>query len=424
MKSAFSGSFLRLASLPEVISSLFRFPFREDHSAKLLWLVKLRWVAVFLFFLLALPGLYFGYLSADTIAPYLGTLALLLVFNLLTQLNLEAGTASRSRLLAFQLAFDLLGLTALLYLTGGIQSPLATLFFVNAAIGGLLLPGGLPVLLLTHACILALQVRSLLQAEPDFATIGPMLILHILLFASWVVMRSLGLHLERQHEKRTSLRLLAEKQDRLRAVGALAAGFSHEFASPLNAAKLRLERLDRQASSEDTREALAALRACEDVVRQMNSSQLDPRSFQTKRVNVAKLTEDIADTWREGQDAGDVIIDAPDCGHSLLPPLNFAQTLLNLLDNARQASPTGPVRVHLARQSDFFVLRVEDEGPGFLPNVIKQLGEPFVTSKAHGTGLGLYVSQLFAQSLGGELTVQNQERGARVTIRWPAKEEV
>lgn len=53
---------------------------------------------------------------------------------------------------------------------------------------------------------------------------------------------------------------------------------------------------------------------------------------------------------------------------------------------------------------------------------LSRQGEPFVTTKENGTGLGLYVSEIFAQSLGGKLTLANTRAGAVVNLSWPLAE--
>ncbi|NJL24497.1 MAG: hypothetical protein HC902_04570 [Calothrix sp. SM1_5_4] len=68
-------------------------------------------------------------------------------------------------------------------------------------------------------------------------------------------------------------------------------------------------------------------------------------------------------------------------------------------------------------------LSVSDSGPGIPDGVLRRQGEPFVTTKPHGTGLGLYVSELFAHSLGGRLELHNPNSGgASVTLFWPRRE--
>ncbi|RYZ81246.1 MAG: ATP-binding protein [Proteobacteria bacterium] len=78
----------------------------------------------------------------------------------------------------------------------------------------------------------------------------------------------------------------------------------------------------------------------------------------------------------------------------------------------------------LRKTGETFNFCMTDHGPGFLPGILQQIGEPFVTSREQGTGLGLYVSQLFTQSLGGTLTVRNlTPSGAEVCLVWPSYRE-
>lgn len=418
-------AFSRPQRMARAFAGLFRPPFREAPSdlSKLRWLVRLRWLAIALFFSLAVPGVIYGFLDRTSLPRYVGLIGVLFVFNLITRF---AGSPRRppATLICFQLAFDLLILFLLLRLSGGFENPFVALFLLNVSLGAVLIPGmlGWPYLLLAHTLLGILQFESVL-ALPDggFAgTLTTFLVYHGLILAFWTVLRSLGLSLERQHERETRLLVAGEKSDRLRAVGALAAGFSHEFASPLNAAKLRLERLLRANDGEDAREALEAVRACEDVIRRMNSSQLDTRDFRGHAVDPAALLREIVKTWSAENPDTPLDLVAENAGRTVLPPVNFAQVALNLFDNARDARPDGAISVRLERRDGFFSLSVSDQGPGFPPVVLEKAGEPFVTTKPQGTGLGLYVSQLFAQSLGGDLRLENTGDGARVSLFWPA----
>lgn len=414
------------------LAHFFRFPAspHDAERAKLVWLIRLRWLAIAFFFVLTAPALLTGLLSHKTVPMFLGIVSVLLVFNLLTQLTVSEATAALNPLwICFQMAFDLAMLTGLLLLTGGFGNPFTPLFLLNVALGGLLIPGRLswPFLFLAHALLGFLQLHFVTEnpGAVDGRLIATFLTSHLLTFSFWVVSRSLGAHLERQFKSQAQARVLFEKQDRLRAVGALAAGFSHEFASPLNAAKIRLERAARERGSEDISEALDAVRTCEHVVRQMNASQLDSRDFNFKNVVVADLLNDVIESWREEHPEISVRLRLSDTSRGRVPPVNFAQVILNLLDNAAEAAPAKAIDVALEGSKDFFCLRIADQGPGFPTTILNRLGEPFMTSKPDGTGLGLYVSQLFCQSLGGSLEAKNRdpETGAILQLQWPKQEE-
>jgi two-component system sensor histidine kinase RegB len=263
------------------------------------------------------------------------------------------------------------------------------------------------------------------QGNVDGTLVATFIVYHLMVLGFWLVMRSLGSYLEKQSERQSQAQIALEKQDRLRSIGALAAGFSHEFASPLNVAKIRLERLKRQlGESEDAVEALQAILVCENVIHQMNSSQMDSRDFQFKTLIVSDLLRDVIESWEEDKPQVRLSLSIQEGLETSLPPVNFSQVVINLLDNAYEANPVGTIAVRLQRQEDEILLSFEDEGPGFHSSVLRQRGEPFVTTKKNGTGLGLYVSELFAQSLAGRLEVRNKStKGAVVSMSWPIKED-
>ena len=101
---------------------------------------------------------------------------------------------------------------------------------------------------------------------------------------------------------------------------------------------------------------------------------------------------------------------------------SLRQVVLNLVLNALEACSGRPgrVRVALRRDGAAAELSVEDDGPGFPPDVLARQGEPFVTTKAQGTGLGLFLSRRLVEGAGGTLQAGAAEGGgARVTVRLP-----
>ncbi|MDR0477642.1 MAG: hypothetical protein LBH14_06875 [Desulfobulbaceae bacterium] len=101
------------------------------------------------------------------------------------------------------------------------------------------------------------------------------------------------------------------------------------------------------------------------------------------------------------------------------------QVILNLVDNALDAiGHDGQVEVVTEQQGDAIAIRVEDNGPGIDPEVMKQIWDPFFTTKeqGQGTGLGLSISQNIIKTLGGEIGVAGRQGGGTVfTITLPLK---
>jgi two-component system sensor histidine kinase RegB len=417
-----------------------KFPQTEIHSenAKLIWIVRLRWAAISLFFFTAIPGYLLGSLNRTTLTFFMAIIGSLLIFNLLTQMIFIATPKKVGPLfICFQLALDLAVLATLLLMSGGFANPFTALFLLNAALGGVLIRGRFswPFVVLCHAFLISLQIQFFIEnVEMNQKVFWSYTAAsHILLFSVWLVMRSLGSYLEKHFETATLKHVQHERQDRLRAVGALAAGFSHEFASPLNAAKLRLDSLERALAKCDTslewqtnaKSTLAAaqesIRSCEFVIHSMNSSQLDVREHNSKPINAIEFVEDIVESWKEEHKEADLEVNNQLQGLISVSPINLAQVMLNLLDNSFEANPKGKIKLELKSENDWAILSVDDAGPGFSLRVLERRGEPFLTTKAQGTGLGLYVSEIFVQSLGGNLSIENKnyEKGSRVTLRWP-----
>ena len=112
---------------------------------------------------------------------------------------------------------------------------------------------------------------------------------------------------------------------------------------------------------------------------------------------------------------------------SLSDPLRLRQVIHNLVKNAQEAldgTASGRVRVAssmiLEADKRLVELQVEDDGPGFGAELLGRLFEPYVTTKAEGTGLGMAIAYRIVTDHGGFIDADNRaEGGARVRIRMP-----
>jgi signal transduction histidine kinase len=104
-----------------------------------------------------------------------------------------------------------------------------------------------------------------------------------------------------------------------------------------------------------------------------------------------------------------------------LEPDSLKQLSLNLVLNALEALPEGGfVRVVLVVADHHAEVRVEDDGPGIAPEVLRRVGEPFFTTKPQGTGLGLFLARRDVEGAGGKLRVTSKPgEGTTVSVRLP-----
>ena len=112
-----------------------------------------------------------------------------------------------------------------------------------------------------------------------------------------------------------------------------------------------------------------------------------------------------------------------------LPPViadrvQIQQVLVNLLRNAVEAMAAVPKReltLTLATRESGVEVTVDDTGPGVAPSVAANLFKPFITTKAHGMGIGLAISKSIVEAHGGTMTVEdNPDGGARFQFTLPA----
>jgi two-component system sensor histidine kinase RegB len=232
------------------------------------------------------------------------------------------------------------------------------------------------------------------------------------------------------------IRVLQDRQhqaDRLKSLGALTAGFSHQLATPMNSLKLRMERglrkLDPQENSkEEFEKAKVALDECVEVFEHMASVFSRSSQAELQTVEIGRLVSDLLKVWEKENPQTQIekmmMNETMNCR---LQVLSFSHTFFDLLNNAQEASVAGTAKIYLRlyRDHEWVYLEVTDQGAGLSEEILSRLGEPFATSKVDGNGLGLYSAAMMAQASGGEFKIYNNSslkaaaKGATAQIRLP-----
>jgi two-component system sensor histidine kinase RegB len=412
----------------ETVRSFFDPPITADpaqSTAKLAWVVRLRWVAIAAQLLSIVPAFEFKVLEPKMLPLFGAVIATLAVLNIGTWIGLRRGSKGTPGHLGVQLGADILGLSALLILTGGAWNPMVPILLVHTVLGALLLEGrlGLAFFGLLLASLVLIQTNS--HIPPGLSgglmpanILFPAQIVVALVF--WILTAWLSRTLDHfkiwfaeTEERKTRI-------DRLRAVGALAAGLSHEFATPLNTAQLRLSRLGRKHGLEDDddlRTAVEELERCGDILRHMTGSQLYPDRLSLEVVDLDALVRQVYESVASVYEDATIRFLGDGRGPKpvLVPTVAFSQALINLVDNSIESGGhEGEVEIVVQRNGTRAELSVQDRGSGWPEVVRRHLGEPFVTTKSEGIGLGLYYVHSLAEAIGAELTLADREFGGAV----------
>lgn len=223
-----------------------------------------------------------------------------------------------------------------------------------------------------------------------------------------------------------------ERNERLAAMGEMAARLAHQLRTPLSTAMLYASQLDRADLSAAERSGLgekilARLRSLERVTRDMlHFVRGEPAAEQA--VEVSALLREAAQVMEPLMAARGIRFVCEDYTtgavlHGDRRGLNAA--LLSLLENAAQATEQGgKVRIAAMANSAHVRIRVSDTGAGIPPHALPHLFEPFYSTRAEGTGLGLAIVKSVIEAHGGSIEVaSSDEDGTSFTVALPCSTE-
>jgi two-component system NtrC family sensor kinase len=214
----------------------------------------------------------------------------------------------------------------------------------------------------------------------------------------------------------------AVANERLAAIGKMAAHVTHEIRNPLSSIGLNIELLEEElAKGAVPSEARALLDAITREVERLE--HLSEEYLRVARLPSPRMeADDVAAAVRDIVTFARPEIDRAGCAVTLhvedpLPPALFdesqiRQALLNLLRNAREAMPDGgTIDVSLAAEGMSVVIDVEDRGGGIAEDIRTRVFDPFFSTKGEGTGLGLAITRQIVEAHGGSVTCDPRAGG-------------
>jgi two-component system sensor histidine kinase RegB len=342
-----------------------------------------------------------------------------------------------------QLAFDILQLSGLLYFTGGVVNPFCFLLIVPVTVAGTTLPQrhafGLTILAI--ACSLALAAFAMPLPGPPgalaFSSIYRLgcaiaLIAAIAFacgYAAWTATEGARMALA-LHVTETVL----AREQRLSALGGLAAAAAHELGTPLATITVVAKELARETKEgplhDDAWLLVEQAQRCRDILQRL-AEKPETTDALHERMSLLQIVREVlapyagkAQVRAEAVVTGPPGMTAPDLWRR--PEVLHAMTSIveNAFDFAR-----AEILVTARFDADSIALIVRDDGPGFNPDVLATLGEPYVTSRpgaegsrtGHvGMGLGFFIAKTLLERSGAKVEFANaRSGGAIVTVRWP-----
>jgi len=359
-----------------------------------------------------------------------------------SNLWLSARSGRTVRLTDYQaalfLGFDLLQVSALIYLTGGLTNPFAVLIAVPVTVAATILSRRTTVALTVMSLFCTTFLAFYFLPLPWHGTFSALPLTYVVgLWASLAVLIlfTAGYVWSVADESRGRDAALAEaeaalaRERHMSALGTLAAAAAHELGSPLNTIALVSSDLVREVPPESPlREDVELLKSqadrCRDILASLSRTPERKGGQPFDSLPLTNLAEEAArDHLPEGVTFKLTVDDASAGAEPVvMRSPEFLQGIGNFVQNAGQFART-TVELSLYWSDDEVRLSILDDGPGFPAWMIDSLGEPYLSTRAGKSGhmgLGIFIAQTLLDRIGAETAYGNRKKGgARVDVIWP-----
>jgi len=399
-------------------------------------LVLIRWVAV-TGQALTLVIVHYGLGFSLPLMPAFAVVACSVLFNLVFVVSRGAAARLGEREATLFLGYDTLQLAGLLYLTGGLENPFAILMLAPVTVAATILSRW-PVAGLAGFAIAAITVLALWHMPLPWRTqklvFPPELILGLwaaLVLATvfiagytWTVAREA----RRLRDAVAATQLALAREQRVSAVGALAAAAAHELGSPLATIAVVAKELARDLPAdsphaEDAMLLVSQSERCRRILAELAHQPEDDGGSPYAVLPISALVEAAGALYRDPRirlifaatgapaDGEPLVRRSPEIMHGLN----------NLIQNAVQFARR-EVSVTIFWDKSAVMVEIADDGPGIPAHLLGRLGEPYLSTRAGAAGhmgLGIFIAQSLLERSGARITFDNlAEGGAHVVISW------
>jgi two-component system, sensor histidine kinase RegB len=414
-------------------------------------LVRLRWLAV----IGQTVTVLFVSLVLDYKLPFaacLAAIALSAWINVFLTLRWRAGQILSTRAAGLLLAYDVVQLALLLYLTGGLENPFAFLFLVPVTVSATSLTLRWTVALGMMAFVFSslLSVYHLplpwisgeTVALPQNYVAGMWIAVLCGTGFSAIFARRMAEEARMMSAALNATEMVLAREQRLSALDGLAAAAAHELGTPLATIALVAKELKREfpklsPHTDDIDLLISQTARCREILAKLsNREQAEDTIY--GQVKISSLLEDLVAPLR-GSDVTIEVVCAAEGAETPEPVLRrnpgLSYGLSNILENAIDFAESR-VTVKASWTALTFTLRLVDDGPGFDEFIFDRLGDPFVTTRPgydgaaepdearshEGMGLGLFIAKTLLERSGANVALSNRkapDHGADIRLQWP-----
>lgn len=410
----------------------------SDSRLRLQTLIRLRWVALS-GQTAAVLFVYFGLGFTLPLAACVTAIGIAALFNLTLQLRYPPNKRLLSTPAMLLLGFDLLQLALLLYLTGGLQNPFSLLLVVPVAVSASTQPRRITIVIgalaVFCASVLLAFHMPLPWLSPEQQEL-PLLYKTGIWTALVCCIIFMGAYASRTaQENRTmsdalaATELVLAREQKLSALDGLAAAAAHELGTPLSTIALVATELEREVPKdsplyEDVQLLRSQAARCREILGSLTANT-EEQDAMYSQMSLGHLIEEVIEPYRIFDKTIEVVLLPTQSKNGTSQPepvisrnAGLMHALTNLVENAVDYAKSKVV-ITGRWSADSINIVITDDGPGIAPQIIRHLGEPYITSRprladkefsgeSEGMGLGFFIAKTLLERVGGNLALKNK----------------
>lgn len=352
----------------------------------------------------------------------------LLAFNLFTFYRSNHVAEAGSTEIFIQLLIDVLALSMLFYYSGGATNPFISMYLLPLAIGAVLLSSGWVWLLAGMGIVAYSYLMWGVPSETAHEGMhhgGQSFDLHVLgMWVSFVLSAGviayfvvkMRISLKEKDMQLQQAREQTIKDEKLVSLGALAASTAHEIGTPLGTMQLIISDLrENDISRNEIETLLEQVHRCKQALNEMSVTASELHEDGANLTDFETFIRHLLSAWQqERPNVNLTTVYKGTCKSGVAAEKTLSKALINLLDNAADASPDS-VNVRASWRPHEAEIIIVDEGTGIAPEKLAQIGTRPYSSKPDGIGLGAFLAHEIIQRLGGSIKLKNHAQGGLET---------
>jgi len=340
----------------------------------------------------------------------------------------------------FFLFYDLIQLSILLYLTGGVTNPFTILLIVPAIVSStfLTLRSTINLSVITIIILIVLTINHLplphsgelhFHVPDTYLYAVPIAIIIGLIFLTYFGVR-FGIESRKRTEALNKLELILAKEHELESIGLQAAAAAHSLGTPLSTITVIARELEKEIGnnpkySKDIDLLLSQTKRCSDILKNLSKDQLEEDSFLSD-IKIEELLSEIVRSYTGiSEKKLSLLVEKNKLNPQIERTLEITYGLRNFIGNAVKYSNSF-VDITLESNNKITEVKVCDDGPGFSEDILNVLGEPYIRSKnkiissKSGLGLGTFIGKTLLERMKANVNFDKcpKTNGAMVTIKW------